>query len=72
MISLTGLDGGQLDVPLEGIISPGSIKVVRGAGMPVSKEGGRSRGNMHIKFEVDFPKKNLSEAQKQHLQKALG
>lgn len=69
-ISIMGLDGGKVDVPLGGITNPGSTRIIRGEGMPVNKLGGKNRGDLHIKIEVEFPKQ-LREDQKQQLRKIL-
>lgn len=68
--SLVGLDGHSLDIPLTDVIVPGSTKVVQGQGMPISKTGGQRRGDLHITFEVEFPK-HLSNDKKQQLRRIL-
>ncbi|KAI4298989.1 hypothetical protein L6164_032490 [Bauhinia variegata] len=45
------------------IICPGHEKVIRGQGMPSSKQDGR-RGDLHIKFLINFPTE-LSDQQRE-------
>jgi DnaJ family protein B protein 4 len=63
------LDGRTLDVPLTNVVTPGSAKVIRGEGMPVSKTPG-TKGDLRIKFEISFPRQ-LSGEQKQQLRGLL-
>ena len=49
--------------------APGATRVVRGEGMPVSKAAGQA-GDLHVTFEVAFPKK-LSEEKKKLVRQAL-
>jgi DnaJ-class molecular chaperone len=48
------LDGRTLSLAFPEVITPGAVKVVKGEGMPVSKDPGK-RGNLLVKFEVAFP-----------------
>ncbi|XP_042024185.1 dnaJ homolog subfamily B member 1-like [Salvia splendens] len=47
------LGGGQMTVSIDDIIYPGYEKNVPGQGMPISKQG--NRGNLRLKFLVEFP-----------------
>jgi DnaJ family protein B protein 4 len=49
------LDGRQIKVPFSGPVSNGSQQIVPGEGMPISKSGGRSKGDLIVKFNVVFP-----------------
>jgi len=62
------LDGRPLDVPLTNVVTPGSARVMRGEGMPISKTGGK--GDLRIKFEISFPRQ-LTPEQKQQLRGLL-
>lgn len=44
------------------VISPGSMKVINGKGMPIPKHGGH--GNLIVKFDVEFPEKNFTTEDK--------
>ncbi|GJN12372.1 hypothetical protein PR202_ga30644 [Eleusine coracana subsp. coracana] len=48
----------------------GTTLVIAKEGMPIVKENGR-RGNLRIKFDVDFPKR-LSSEQRHNIRKVLG
>ena len=63
------LDGRQLSVRMDDVVSPGTVKVVTGEGMPISKTP-RVRGDLVIRFDVKFPRV-LTGAQKQALLAAL-
>jgi DnaJ family protein B protein 4 len=67
-LQVRSLDGRALDVPISTVITPGSAKVLRGEGMPISKTGGR--GDLRIKFEINFPRQ-LAPEQKQQLRGLL-
>ncbi|KAJ0089236.1 hypothetical protein Patl1_31345 [Pistacia atlantica] len=57
---LTTLDGRNLTVPINSVISPTHEEVVKGEGMPIPKEPSK-RGNLRIKFNIKFPSKLTSE-----------
>lgn len=69
-LELTTLDGRNLVIPLTEIIKPGFEMVVRGEGMPISREHGR-KGNLRIKFDVKYPSR-LTAEQKSDLRRVLG
>ncbi|KAB2630532.1 dnaJ subfamily B member 4-like [Pyrus ussuriensis x Pyrus communis] len=52
---LTALDGRNLSVSVDSIISQTHEEVVRGEGMPIQKEQSK-KGNLIVKFSVKFPK----------------
>ncbi|XVE76555.1 hypothetical protein DITRI_Ditri12bG0182700 [Diplodiscus trichospermus] len=66
---LTTLDGRNLTVPINNIISPSYEEVVKGEGMPIPKEPSR-KGNLRIKFNIKFPTK-LTTEQKTGLKRLL-
>lgn len=57
---ITTLDGRNLTVPVNSIISPTHEEVVKGEGMPMPKEPSK-RGNLRIKFNIKFPSRLTSE-----------
>ncbi|XP_020958545.1 protein psi1-like isoform X2 [Arachis ipaensis] len=58
------LGGEKLTLSFENtVVYPGYVKVIEGQGMPTLKNDGK-RGNLHVKFLVDFPKE-LSDEQRQ-------
>ncbi|XVF55085.1 hypothetical protein PTKIN_Ptkin06aG0008300 [Pterospermum kingtungense] len=57
---LTTLDGRNLTVPINNIISPTYEEVVKGEGMPIPKEPSK-KGNLRIKFNIKFPSKLTAE-----------
>ncbi|CAI5480650.1 unnamed protein product [Closterium sp. Yama58-4] len=67
-VRVTTLDGRRLEVPVTEVISPGYEKVVAGEGMPMKEPG--KKGNLRIKFEVQFPRR-LSAEQKALVKQAL-
>ncbi|CAM6059021.1 unnamed protein product [Sphagnum tenellum] len=69
-VSLTTLDGRTLNVSIPDVISPGYERVLPKEGMPIAKEPGR-RGNLRIKFDIDFPTR-LTAEQKAGLKRLLG
>ncbi|KAK2656694.1 hypothetical protein Ddye_009746 [Dipteronia dyeriana] len=59
-VQLTTLDGRNLTVPVNSVISPTYEEVVKGEGMPIPKEPSK-RGNLRIKFNIKFPSKLTTE-----------
>ncbi|CAI8601040.1 unnamed protein product [Vicia faba] len=57
---ITTLDGRNLTVPVNTIISPSYEEVIKGEGMPIPKEPSK-KGNLRIKFNVKFPSRLTSE-----------
>ncbi|XP_047316431.1 dnaJ homolog subfamily B member 13-like [Impatiens glandulifera] len=57
---LTTLDGRNLTIPINSIISPNYEEVVKGEGMLIRKESSQ-KGNLRIKFNIIFPTKLTSE-----------
>ena len=70
-VSLTGIDGSKLTVPVTDIVDGGSTKVVGNEGMAVlSPMGKQSRGDLLIVFDVVFPK-TLSPSQRNLMKAAF-
>lgn len=67
---LKTLDDRRIKIPFNGPIQNGSSQVVVGEGFPISKTGGRSKGDLIVKFNVIFPDR-LSEEQKKKLREIL-
>lgn len=59
-----------LKVPLKEAVTPGYERVVKGEGMPISKTPG-TKGDLLIKFEVQFPKEQLQGADAAALERVL-
>lgn len=68
-LKLPHLDGSTTEVQLTDVITPNSIKIVRGKGMPVSKQPG-TFGNLVLHFDIKFPRA-LQDEQKQGLRSLL-
>jgi DnaJ family protein B protein 13 len=68
-VNIPTLEGRILPVAINEIASSGAEKVIEGEGMPLSKDSSK-RGNLIIKFNVNFPAE-LSIEQKNALQKIL-
>ncbi|KAK9826370.1 hypothetical protein WJX81_003911 [Elliptochloris bilobata] len=69
-VDVPALDGRTLRVPLKEVVTPGSERVIRGEGMPVSKNPGQ-KGNLRLQMDVQFPKRQLSEAEGAQLRRLL-
>lgn len=63
------LDGKSLDIPVSPPVNHGEVRVLKGQGMPVSKEQGLN-GDLFVKLEVAFPAQ-LSTQQKEQLRRIL-
>ncbi|XP_057757594.1 uncharacterized protein LOC130976697 isoform X1 [Arachis stenosperma] len=59
-VQLTTLDGRNLTIPVNSIVSPSYEEVVKGEGMPIPKEPSK-KGNLRIKFNIKFPSRLTSE-----------
>lgn len=68
-VQIDGIDGRKLALNLTEVVAPGTVKVMKGEGMPVSKSPG-SRGDLQVKLDVVFPR-DLTAAQKQKLREIL-
>ncbi|EPS71865.1 hypothetical protein M569_02888, partial [Genlisea aurea] len=67
--TITGIDGRNLTISVNNVISPAYEEVIRGEGMPVSKDPSR-RGDLRIKFDIKFPAR-LSSEQKTGINRLL-
>lgn len=59
-VQVTTLDGRNLTIPINAIISPSYEEVVKGEGMPIPKDPS-NKGNLRIKFNIKFPSRLTSE-----------
>jgi DnaJ homolog subfamily B member 4 len=70
-IDVPSLDADRtLRVPLKEVITPGYERVVKNEGMPQSKNPSQ-KGNLIIKMEVQFPKKQVVGAEATELERIL-
>jgi len=70
---LVHLDGHKLTVKSRKghVVSPGSVQVVRGQGMPIGH--GSQMGDLYFEYDVVFPKTiELKDGDAQHLQRMIG
>ncbi|WOL01911.1 hypothetical protein Cni_G10630 [Canna indica] len=68
-VQLTTLDGRNLTIPVNSVISPTHEEVVQGEGMPITKESPK-RGNLRIRFQIKFPPR-LTPEQKSGIKRLL-
>jgi len=69
-VSVTTLDGRPLTVTTTGVATPTATKVVKGEGMPISRGPPGARGDLHVRFDIVFPR-TLSDDQKAVLRRTL-
>jgi len=69
ILSITTLDGRVLSIPVTEIVSPGTVKIVPGEGMPFAKNP-EVKGNLLIEFIVNYPT-SLTLKQKEQLETIL-
>jgi len=70
-LSILTLDGRRLAVDVPEVIAPGYSKRIGGEGMPISKSGGKERGDLLLRFNVVYPK-YIPASKHQAVQEALG
>lgn len=69
-VSVPTIDGRRIDLQLgDRVVAPGSTRVIRGEGMPISKQPGQ-RGDLVVKLKPQFPA-SLTPEQKQRVRSAL-
>uniref|UniRef100_A0A5B7BZA3 J domain-containing protein n=1 Tax=Davidia involucrata TaxID=16924 RepID=A0A5B7BZA3_DAVIN len=59
-VHITTLDGRNLTIPINNVIHPNYEEVVPEEGMPIPKEPSK-RGNLRIKFNINFPTRLTAE-----------
>ncbi len=69
-VSVPTIDGRRIELQLgDRVVAPGSTRVIRGEGMPISKQPGQ-RGDLVVKLKPQFPV-SLTPEQKQRVRTAL-
>lgn len=63
-MNITHLDGHDVSITREKITWPGARIRKKGEGMP-NYENNNLQGNLYITFDVEFPKKELNDAEKE-------
>eukprot|EP01016_Furgasonia_blochmanni_P034292 TRINITY_DN3679_c0_g1_i3.p2 TRINITY_DN3679_c0_g1~~TRINITY_DN3679_c0_g1_i3.p2 ORF type:complete len:214 (-),score=49.83 TRINITY_DN3679_c0_g1_i3:938-1579(-) len=78
-VTLTTLDSRKLYVSMDEVISPKTLKLVKGEGMPLLNNANHAvtnlnkplqKGDLYIKFEIQFPT-NLNEEKRDELRRIL-
>jgi len=64
VVTVTTLDGRKLNIPIDTVISPGTVKVVPEEGLPDVDHPGK-KGSLLISFNISFPEKVSMEAAQQ-------
>ena len=54
-IQVPKIDGDHITLPLSEIISPDTVEIISGEGMPISKQPG-TRGDLQVNFDINFPR----------------
>jgi len=72
-VDIPTLDNRVLRVPLREVVYPGYERVVKSEGMPISKKGAPtgSKGDLKVRFNIQFPKKQLSGEEAAGLERLL-
>ena len=68
-IQVPKIDGGHITLPLSDIITPDTVEIISGEGMPISKQPG-TRGDLVVNFDIKFPH-SLSSHNVKSLKKLL-
>lgn len=68
--ALKTLDDRRIKIPFQGVVQTGQSQIVAGEGFPISKTGGRQKGDLILKFNVVMPDR-LSEEQKRKIKEIL-
>ena len=69
-VEVETLDRRVLAVSVSGVATPTATKVVKGEGMPLSRDP-KAKGDLHVRFEIRFPSK-LGDEEKALVRRALG
>lgn len=69
-VRLTTLDGRSLTIPINNVIHPTYEEVVPKEGMPIPKDPSK-KGNLRIKFDINFPAR-VNATQKAKIKQLLG
>jgi DnaJ-related protein SCJ1 len=65
------VDGHTVEVKKVGISRCSEVVVIKGEGMPKQNGGGKSRGNMYVTLDIEFPK-TFTDKQRSELKATLG
>jgi DnaJ-class molecular chaperone len=69
-LNIPNVDGKNVTIKLTDMITPDSRKIVVGEGMPLQKTP-NARGDLIVKFDIQFPKHNLTPEKRELMMKAL-
>ena len=69
IVEIPSLDGRSIKQRIDGVVTPGSSRVIANEGMPISKHPGR-KGDLIVTFDIIFPQR-LSDSQKTSLKQIL-
>ena len=69
-IEIENVDGEKITIPIADGVQHGEEKRFSGKGFPVFDDENNNRGNLYVRFEIDFPKK-LSKDQIKQIEKIL-
>jgi len=76
-LTLLTLDSRKLFIPMDVVISPKTIKQIKGEGMPINDENASKvenfnkplpKGDLYIKFDISFPN-SIEEEQKREIKR---
>ena len=62
-VKVPKINGGHVTLPLNEVISPDTVEVISGEGMPISRQPG-IRGDLLVNFDINFPKSLASNSVK--------
>lgn len=54
-VKVPKINGGHVSLPLDEVISPDTVDIISGEGMPISRQPG-VRGDLLVNFDINFPK----------------
>ena len=54
-IKVPKISGGHVTLPLDEVISPDTVEIISGEGMPISRQPG-IRGDLLVNFDINFPR----------------
>jgi DnaJ-class molecular chaperone len=68
-VEIPSLDGRFIRQRIDGVVTPGSTRLIPNEGMPISKQPGR-KGDLIVTFDVIFPQR-LTQLQKDKIRQVL-
>ncbi|KAJ4896522.1 HSP40/DnaJ peptide-binding protein [Raphanus sativus] len=63
-------DGDKMSLKIKDVIHPGYVTAIEGKGMPNTKEKGKKRGDLRVRFRTKFPQQ-LTDGQRAEIQSIL-